>query len=309
LVSLSSTSLSDQHMPSFLLAPVHGDVAIVDMSRGIQLTTIRRQVDSGSSTNKAKDIDEGMMDTDDITAFAMSSNNQLVLTCSKNGMIRQYSIHVSHTTDHDDDDDDNDNGHPLRQQQQHVNASIELVKEWGKSGHTLPCTSIRIHPSDVFMATGSVDGTCRIWDTRGCYVTHVFRPVVSTRKNSAPLSTTTSSSSINVGGLQAATIVEWLPHLTQLVVAIGRDDGTITIHNLRGSRTNIHETNYNNTTKANRKNTKRKNVSSSKTMDVDDSAHVVIILRDHMSPVISIGWDPTTSLLISAGRDAVLHMY
>jgi WD40 repeat protein len=150
LVSLSSTSLSDQHMPSFLLTPVHGDVAIVDMSRGIQLTTIRQQVDSGSSTNKAKDIDEGMMDTDDITAFAMSSNNQLVLTCSQNGMIRQYSIHVS-------DDDDNDNGHPSRQQQ-HVNASIELEKEWGKSGHTLPCTSIRIHPSDVFMATGSVDG-------------------------------------------------------------------------------------------------------------------------------------------------------
>jgi len=131
----------------FMLLPVGGDVAIVDANKGIKLGTVR-----GEDSPHADDEDEEEgIDADAITAYALSWNDQIILTCSHNSILRQYAL-----------------GKPSS------SSLVSLLKTWGKSGHTLPVTELEFHKSSVFCATGSVDGSVRIWDVRGAYVTHVF---------------------------------------------------------------------------------------------------------------------------------------
>ena len=146
--------------PPFLLLPVHGDVAIVDSKRGVKLSTIRtgRSNDTTPNDTEADDDEDDGVDPNDITSYALDHNNHSVLTCSRNSIIRQYSIEYTNTSES-------------------TQVYTKLVSTWGRSGHTLPVTSIKFHPSNIFVATGSVDGTVRIWDVRGKYVTHVYRPM------------------------------------------------------------------------------------------------------------------------------------
>jgi U3 small nucleolar RNA-associated protein 13 len=266
--------------PSFLLTPVHGDLAIV--CGGQSLGTIRK---GETTTEREEEEEDGMMDRNAITAFALSSNNRIVLTCSHNNLIREYSISVKYV---DETNDDEDYVPPAATSLPQL--KVEPVQDaWGKSGHTLPVNVMRLHCSDVFLATGSVDGSVRIWDVRGRFVTHVFRPTALE----------------NTGGLQAVTALEWMPQAQQLVVAIGRDDGSITIHNLRSSAAIMARQPEDRGSK----NARRKTSHREPQHHPHDPAPSAVVLRDHVSAVTALGWDASASFLVSAGRDAVLNLW
>jgi U3 small nucleolar RNA-associated protein 13 len=186
----------------FLLMPVHGDVAIVDAQRGVKWGTLRTGADETNGSafaaggDEDEDDDDGV-DHDDITSYALDNRNHTIVTCSRNNLLRQYAIHY----------------------QKDGRCTTQLVHTWGRSGHTLPLTQMAFHSSNVFLATGSVDGTVRIWDVRGRYVTHVFRPLEGGDGG--------GSGRLSVTGLA------WKPVLDQLIVSIARDDGSIAIHDLR----------------------------------------------------------------------------
>jgi U3 small nucleolar RNA-associated protein 13 len=210
----------------FLLLPVDGNLAIVDAARGVKIATLR-----GEDALQDEDEDEGV-DQDAISAYALARNDQFVMTCTRNHLLRQYSINTAQSP------------------------PAQLIKSWGKSGHTLPVTLMEFHPSNVFLATGSIDGTVRIWDVRGAYVTHVFKPLAGGEGGSGKLSVTSLS---------------WKNDVSQLVMSIGRDDGCITIHDLR---------------------------------EVDN----IIVLRDHISAVTCMEWWDE-EFFVSTGRDAVLNLW
>jgi U3 small nucleolar RNA-associated protein 13 len=209
----------------FLLLPVEGDLALVDASRGTKLGTIRGE-------DAIEDGDDEGVDQEAISAYALAHNDQFVMTCTRNHMLRQYSVDTSQ------------------------NQPIKLYKSWGRSGHTLPVTLMEFHPSNIFLATASVDGTVRIWDVRGAYVTHVFRPLAGGEGGSGRLSVTSLS---------------WRNDVSQLVLAIGRDDGSMAIHDLR-------------------------------------QADNVTVLRDHLSAVTCMDWWGE-EFFVSTGRDAILNLW
>ena len=221
----------------FLLMLVHGDLAIVDSEHGTKVGTLR----GDDALVDDDDEDEGV-DHDAITAFALDGNDQTIITCSRNNLLRSYSINPD-------------------------TLKTKLLKTWGRSGHTLPVAHMEFHSSSVFLATGSVDGTVRIWDTRGGFVTHVFRPYAGGDGGGS--------------GRLGVTAVSWRQEVGKLVVAIGRDDGSMTIHDLRDS--------------ANDKNNDR-----------------VIILRDHDSPVTCMDWwegSGGQQFFVSTGRDQILNLW
>ena len=272
------TGGSIQHCPSHnvLLTPVGGDVAVVDCAAGVQLCTVRRGNSSNYNNNNnneadAEEEEDDQLDADAITAYAVNQNENLLLTCSHNSFLRQYVI--TSTTERQQEDADADADHDQQQQQQHRQqrkVKILLQKTWGKSGHTLPVTDMQFHRSGVFVATASVDGSVRIWDVRGGFVTHVYRPG--------------SSSSNTSGMMRAVTALQWFPDVQQLVLAIGRDDGSIAIHNLRDS-------------------------SSQQQQQAAEASSGVVVLRDHVSAVTCLGWDTDRSVFVSTGRDAVINLW
>jgi len=225
----------DGEVVEFLLLPVAGDLALVDAQRGTKIRTLRQGSDGVVSDNYDDDEDDGI-DADAITSYALSENDEILLTVSQNHLIRQYNLAgVSSWNE---------------------SRPAPVEKTWGRTGHSLPVTHMEFHKSNVFVATGSVDGNVRIWDVRGGYVTHVFRPMQG-----------------DTSGMHAVSSLSWRQDTTQLVLAIGREDGSIVIHDLRD----------------------------------DDN---VIVLRDHVSAVTCMKWSPKHEhVFVSAGRDAVLNTW
>jgi U3 small nucleolar RNA-associated protein 13 len=122
------------------------------------------------------------------------------------------------------------------------------TRTWCKSGHTLPVTALEIHSSNAFCATASVDGSVRVWDVRGAYCTHVYKAT------------------------DRVSCCQW--HPTQLILAVGRSNGSIVIYTLT---------------------------------EKEESSRVV--LNDHVSAVTCIEWIDHKNLLVTAGRDAVLNLW
>ena len=211
----------------FLLLPVYGDLAIVDADRGVKLGTIRGE----DSLGEEEDEDDGV-DFDAITSYTLSHKDQMIITCTRNNIINQYAISEDER-------------------------STKLIKTWGRSGHSLPVTNMEFHISDVFLATGSVDGTVRVFDVRGAYVTHVFRPLEGGDGGGS--------------GRLSVTSLKWRDEMGQLILAIGRDDGSITIHDLKDNNN-------------------------------------IIVLRDHVSPVTCMHWWGE-EFFLSTGRDAILNLW
>eukprot|EP00548_Thalassiothrix_antarctica_P013995 CAMPEP_0194166932 /NCGR_PEP_ID=MMETSP0154-20130528/2403_1 /TAXON_ID=1049557 /ORGANISM="Thalassiothrix antarctica, Strain L6-D1" /LENGTH=960 /DNA_ID=CAMNT_0038877747 /DNA_START=19 /DNA_END=2901 /DNA_ORIENTATION=+ len=215
--------IGDEEPKKFLVLPIDGDLALVDAQKGTKIRTIRQD-------DIQDDEDEGL-DADAITAYALSSKDDIIITCSHNQLIRVYSL----------EQPDN-------------------IKTWGKSGHTMPVTRMKFHESNVFLATASVDGTVRIWDVRGGYVTHVFRPYQG----------------IDSSGMRGVSSIQWKKSSDdrkELIIAIGREDGSISIHDLK-----------------------------------DKADENLIVLRDHMGAITCMDWKDT-DYFVSTGRDAVISLW
>lgn len=217
-------SFEDTSIP-FLVLPVGGNVALVDSARGVRLATIR-----GDTVDEEED--EGI-DREAITAYALAYDDQSIVTCSHNSMMRLYALKATSVS----------------------TIQVTLIKQWGKSGHTLPVTELEWHSSNIFCATGAIDGTVRIFDARGGFCSHVFRPLAGGEGGSGRLS---------------VTAIQWMESLRELVLAIGRDDGSIAIHNLR-------------------------------------QAEPVAILRDHMTAVTAMHWHE--NVFVTTGRDMVINLW
>ena len=231
-----------------LLLPVNGDIAVVDAQRGIKLGSVRAGTSGSLYNHNDDDDDDDGLDGDAITAYALSANQKILMTCTQNHLVRQYSCHVTTTsTEKNAKKSDNDAPDEATQSTANANAteksviSVQLQKTWGKSGHSLPVTNMEFHSSGVFVASASVDGSVRIWDVRGGHVTHIFRPL--------------AGGSGGGSGRLSVTAIRWLDDIAHLVIAIGRDDGSIAIHDLRDQ----------------------------------DMKHVVV-LRDHLSAVTCMDW-------------------
>ena len=76
-----------QKQNPFLLLPVQGDLALVDAIHGVKLCTIR-----GDIADTGEDDEDDGVDQEAITAYALASNDQFVVTCTRNHTLRQYSI-------------------------------------------------------------------------------------------------------------------------------------------------------------------------------------------------------------------------
>jgi U3 small nucleolar RNA-associated protein 13 len=249
-------SSNESNTLNFLLLPVAGDVAIVDAAKGTTLGTLRKQseqaakISSGNIDEQLEDEEDDEIDMDAITCFALSHNDRVIVACSRNNIMRQY-----HLTNPEGDD----GGEGTSTQ---VNVA-ELVRVWGKSGHTLPVTQMEFHLSSAFLATGSVDGTVRIWDGRSpqsSFLTHLF-----SRPRHVEAAATIRGS---------VTALSWYPDHSQLVLAIGRDDGTLAIHDMRKK----------------------------------DNAPLAV-MSDHDSAVTGCDWFPSQGLFVSVGRDAVINVW
>jgi len=194
----------DNTATPFILAPCAGDLTLIDALHGIKARTIREGC--ARVTNEDEDEDESI-DNDAIVTYALSSNDCDLITASRNNILRHYDI--SGSPSHSYSGGDGRGGAKVR-------------KVLGRSGHDLPITCIEFHCSGSFFATGSVDGNVKVWDIRKAYVTHSFR-------FNAPGYTATGN-----GGLRGSvTCLNWCPDNTKLWLGVGRDDGSVRVHDLK----------------------------------------------------------------------------
>ncbi len=307
--------LDGQPSPSqhFILAQRGGDVSVIEASTGLLLRTVRKGKSfqggfdlSNDYNEKGDDDDEDDDDAADaeaITAFGLSPNNSEFIAVTRSHLVRKYSLtaRVAATIgegeeSRKDTNQSKKNYTGAEDERKHPAQSVTSVTDpakvtfsFGKSGHSLPVTKVAFHPSGIFFATGSVEGLVKVWDTRNGYATHALHPTSSTSGGSAGGSR----------GRYAVTCLEWRPTTTSLILAIGREDGSISIHDLL--------------------------------IDARDSKQAslpVAVLRDHLSAVTCVAWSseaggilsPASSassrtrkhgggLFFSSGRDSVINTW
>lgn len=233
----------------FLLAPCGGDLSLVDAAKGVMARTIRTGCSttaagtSDGSYLMADDDDDGSLSRDAVTAYTLAPNDMDLVVCSRDSILRQYDLSGSSGSF------GGVNGE----------GPAKVRRTIGRSGHDLPVTHMEFHCSGIFFATGSVEGLVKVWDLRGGYATHSFR------------------SSGGMGGRSSAvSSIAWHPDASQLIIAIGRDDGSIALHDLRS-----------------------------------ESAEVPLVaMSDHVSAVTCMVWvGKDRGLFITAGRDAIINTW
>lgn len=305
----TTSSNEDQHSSQhFILAQRGGDVAIIEAATGLLLRTVRKGKmfqgggDLSSEYNEddddAEDDDEEMMDAEAITAFALAPNNTDIIAVTRSHLVRKYNLagvrdkggDVKKKEDNrkqsKGDREDEKIDKPIVQSVTSITEPAQVSFSFGKSGHKLPVTKVAFHPSGIFFATGSVDGLVKIWDVRNGYATHA-------------LHATSSSNGGGTRGRYGVTCIEWRQSKTALILAIGREDGSISIHDLL---LNAHDT--------------------------KQASLPVAVLRDHLSDVTCVAWasevggggSSTTAstsgtrkhgggIFFSSGRDSVINTW
>ncbi|KAL7521586.1 hypothetical protein ACHAWX_006263 [Stephanocyclus meneghinianus] len=282
----SNRSQSKHDESHFILAQRGGDVAIIEAATGSIVRTLRRGDNyqgarlagnthhdgdrAGGNDDRYDEEDEEVADADAITAFALAPNDNDVIAVTRGHLVRRYSL-VQRPVDAGDK--------PTVHDKSHAHAVLSLVdpapivQTLGKSGHALPVTNIAYHPSGIFFATGSVDGLVKVWDQRNGYATHAFYPAAGGK------------------GRHAVTCLHWRTAATCLILAVGREDGSICIHDLLAN-------------------------------DGKDASSPVAVLRDHVSAVMCVAWadggggrDSYSSskhaggYFFSSGRDSVVNTW
>lgn len=196
----------------FLLAPCDGDLTLIDAIRGIKARTIRKgcaQVKGLGGDDYDEEYEDESLDADAIVAYALAPNDSDLITAGRNNILRHYDISGSPSHSYSGADG---------------RGPAKVRKVLGRSGHELPINCIEFHCSGIFFATGSVDGNAKVWDLRGGYATHSFR-------FHAP---GYSSNMGGRGGLRGSiTSINWCPDVTKLWLGVGRDDGSVRVHDLR----------------------------------------------------------------------------
>merc|ERR1712166_1460804 len=120
----------------FLLLPVHGDLAIVDARKGIKLGTVRggSGLDASGENGTGEDFDNDDDDEDEgvdqesITSYALDHKNQFIVTCSRNNMLKQYSVIRSSTKEEDAKDDGEEKDD--EEKETNVSTTTKLVQTW-----------------------------------------------------------------------------------------------------------------------------------------------------------------------------------
>lgn len=192
---------------TFIIAPCAGDLSIIDAAKGIKVRTIREGCSENTALSKDESDDSDAPDSDAIVAYALAPNDYDLITAGRNNIIRHYDISGSPGISYIGADG---------------KGPAKVRRVLGRSGHDLPITCIEFHCSGIFFATGSIDGNAKVWDLRGGYITHSYR------YNSPGYSIGSR------GGLRGGvTALGWCPDLTKLWLGVGRDDGTLRVHDLR----------------------------------------------------------------------------
>uniref|UniRef100_A0A7S3PTU0 U3 small nucleolar RNA-associated protein 13 C-terminal domain-containing protein n=1 Tax=Chaetoceros debilis TaxID=122233 RepID=A0A7S3PTU0_9STRA len=260
LYGYNEKTKDDNTSVPFLLAPCGGDLTLIDAIHGIKARTIREGC-NGNSGGAVGDDDyqDDSMDADEIISYALAPNDCDLITATRSNVLKHYDISGSPSHSYGGGDG---------------RGAAKVRKVLGRSGHDLPVTFIEFHCSGIFFATGSVDGNVKVWDLRGGYATHSFR------FHAAGFSNTAASR----GGLRGSiTCLQWCPDVTKLWLGVGRDDGSIRVHDLRVAK--------------------------------DDEAEVAVEMIDHVGPVTCILWANSDGrsnafdTFFSAGRDAVINTW
>lgn len=238
-ISLSS----HRHKEPFVLTQCDRDVAILDVSRGVLIATIR----SCENYDGDYDGDYDGADHEAITSYCLSPNDITLITAHRNSLLKLHDISTffSHKT--------------TKETRQTYSSSSKNTntQTLGRSGHDLPVHHMSFHASGKFFATGSVDSRSSIWDIQRRYITHTFR----------------HSGSVGSGGglIGSVTSLYWCHDVTKLWVSVGREDGSIHIHDLK----------------------------------MED----VVKLGDHLGVVTCTRWNAECRVFVTGGRDEVVHMY
>lgn len=215
----------------FLLAQNDGAISIINAMKGISIGTVK-----GSGII---DDDIERSDHEAITSFCLSPNDVTLITAHRNLLLKiaDLSIFINGKVDN--------------------KLSRYSIETLGRSGHDLPIYHMSFHPSGKFFATGSVDSRVSIWDCQTRYITHTFRH---------------SRKVISGGGLKGSvTSLHWCQNLMKLWLSIGREDGSIHIHDLK--------------------------------------TNSIVTIVDHMGAVSCVNWNKECDVFLTAGRDEVVHTY
>ena len=239
---------------TFILAPCAGDLSIIDAEKGVKARTIRAGCLEHVTENDSN-IDDEAPDSEAIVAYALAPNDCDLITAARNNIIRHYDISGSPGISYKGEDG---------------KGPAKVRKILGRSGHELPISCIEFHCSGIFFATGSIDGNVKVWDLRGGYVTHSYRY---------------NSPGYNIGsmgGLRGSvTALGWCTDLTKLWLGVGRDDGTVRVHDLRNQ---IEEENN------------------------------IIEMDDHVGAITCMEWTKMRSssrfdMFLTSGRDEVINLW
>jgi len=297
--NLSSTASDEESPQPFILAQRGGDVSIIEAATGLLLRTVRKGAafEGGFALDENEnededDAEEEMLDAEAITAFALSPNNREMIAVTRSHLVRKYNLAVP-ADDGGYEETEKIQGKknaseaaaekPKPQSVTSIKDPAKVAFSFGKSGHKLPVTKVAFHPSGIFFATGSVDGLVKIWDTRNGYATHALHP--------------TSDGSGGGRGTYAVSCIQWRQTSASLILAIGREDGSISIHDLLLNA-----------------------------QDTKTASMPVAVLRDHISAVTCVAWlsegsvggGSTTStglrkhgsgVFFSSGRDSVINTW
>ena len=300
--SLSSTTSSDEEPTQpFILAQRGGDVSIIEAATCLLLRTVRKgaafeggfALDENENEEDDDDTEEEMLDAEAITAFALSPNNRDMIAVTRSHLVRKYNLAVPADDGGYNDETETKQGKknaseaaaekPKPQSVTSIKDPAKVAFSFGKSGHKLPVTKVAFHPSGIFFATGSVDGLVKIWDTRNGYATHALHP--------------TSDTSSGGRGTYAVSCIQWRQTSASLILAIGREDGSISIHDLLLNA-----------------------------QDTKTASMPVAVLRNHISAVTCVAWlsdgggsggSITSSglrkhgsgVFFSSGRDSVINTW